>query len=478
MSWVNFLLVGLAAALLMPVGVLCAECLAALLPSRRLRNAAGQTHQHLRPSTGPRIAVLIPAHNEEAVIADTLSSIVPQLREGDRVVVVADNCDDDTAAIARRFEGVSVLERFDTLNRGKGFALDHGIRHLQADAPGVLVMADADCTVHSGAIDALIAQVAATGRPAQACYLMERPENPGPKDCVSALAFLVKNWVRPSGLYQFGLPCLLTGTGMAFPWQVIAKAKLASDNIVEDMQLGLDLALDGHAPLFCGGAHVTGHLPKQQKIAYGQRTRWEHGHLQTLLTQVPRMFKAGVRHRRVQAISLAMELSVPPLALLMMALIALTTASTAAGLVGASWLPAKLLAGGLFAIGACLLGAWAKFGRQSLPFTALLAAPVYVVWKVPMYFAFLFKRHTEWNRTARVAFEIPPGGTHAIRDLNLDIPVPAAKPAAAPAFSPFDPRVVTAAQCVQSIFRELAVGRGGMVVRPTADHVYWIARDP
>ena len=59
------------------------------------------------------------------------------------------------------------------------------------------------------------------------------------------------------------------------------------------MQLGLDLALDGNAPLFCDGAHVTGRLPTQQKIAYGQRARWEHGHLQTLLTQVPRMFKAA-----------------------------------------------------------------------------------------------------------------------------------------------------------------------------------------
>src|SRR5262249_47935877 len=154
---------------------------------------------------------------------------------GDEVVVVADNCDDGTADIARAF-GATVLERRDTVNRGKGFALDHGIRYLRANCPGVLVMMDADCTIRAGSIDAVVDQVVATGRPAQACYLMEQPREAGPRDLVSALAFLVKNGVRPRGLVRFNLPCLLTGTGMAFPWNVISDAKLASGNIVEDMQ--------------------------------------------------------------------------------------------------------------------------------------------------------------------------------------------------------------------------------------------------
>ena len=499
MLWVNYIFVAIAAVLLVPVGVFCAECLASLLPGRRSRKTTTASFQR------PSIAVLIPAHNEEEVLADTLSSLMPQVREGDRVVVVADNCDDGTAGIARSF-GAIVLERHDTHNRGKGFALDHGILSMKDSAPDVVVMMDADCTIHEGAIDSLVEQVAATGRPAQACYLMERPAHPSPKDCVSALAFLVKNLVRPRGLYQFGLPCLLTGTGMAFPWSTIARAKLASGNIVEDMQLGLDLALEGHAPLFCGAARVTGHLPRQQKIAYGQRTRWEHGHLQTMLTQAPRMFKAGVVHRRLQAMALALELSVPPLALLMMALIGAFSAASMAGLLGAGWLAAKLVGFGIAAVVTCLLSAWAKFGRKIVPMSGLIAAPVYMAWKVPMYFAFLFKPHTEWNRTARGdaltpapapaaaplpvlaslgGFELAPAGIHANTDFNLDIPLPDAQPLKLPAMAlkhselgRLGRHAVTAGQCVQHVFRKLEAGEGGTIVQPTYEHLMWCDRDP
>jgi exopolysaccharide biosynthesis WecB/TagA/CpsF family protein len=514
--WVNFLLVALAAVLLVPVGVLCAECLAALLPARQPRRRTARHHDLEHSRRAARLAVLIPAHNEEAVLGATLLTLAPQLRDGDRLIVVADNCDDHTAQIARSF-GATVLERTDSFNRGKGFALDHGIGYLKFDPPDVVIMVDADCTIHDGAIDALVNQVAATGRPAQACYLMERPEKPAAKDCVSALAFLVKNWVRPSGLSRLGLPCLLTGTGMAFPWPVIANATLASGNIVEDMQLGLDLALAGHAPLFCDGAHVTGHLPKIGKIAYGQRTRWEHGHLQTLLTQVPGMFKAALKHRRPQALALAMEVSVPPLCLLTMLLIGAIAVTTAAAFIGTTWLATELLAAGMASIALCLSAAWLKFGRRSLPLTALLATPIYMAWKVPMYLAFLFKRHTEWNRTARAAaaspiagplvpapaappvpalaaalatplapafsalraFELPPAGMQANHDFNLDLPHHAAAPTgpAALPILPGAPNVVTAAQCVHLIFRWLQAGRGGMVVRPTLDYLNWCARD-
>src|SRR5207237_10537908 len=107
--------------------------------------------------------------------------------------------------------------------------------------PGIVIMMDADCDVHDGAIEALASQVVAPGNPAQAVYLLERPSRPGPKDLVSALAFMVKNLVRPSGLGRLGLPCLLTGTGMAFPWTVITRAKLASANILEHIPLPLHL---------------------------------------------------------------------------------------------------------------------------------------------------------------------------------------------------------------------------------------------
>jgi len=82
-------------------------------------------------------------------------------------------------------------------------------------------------------------------------YNMELTPNPTPKDSISALAFLVKHLVRPSGLKQLGFPSLLTGTGMAFPWLIIRSVSLAISNIFEDMQMSLDWAIAGHPTVFC-----------------------------------------------------------------------------------------------------------------------------------------------------------------------------------------------------------------------------------
>jgi glycosyltransferase involved in cell wall biosynthesis len=73
------------------------------------------------------------------MIAGSLRSILPQLAEADRLLVVADNCSDDTAAIATA-EGAETIERSDLAHRGKGYALDFGIRHLELDAPDVVIV--------------------------------------------------------------------------------------------------------------------------------------------------------------------------------------------------------------------------------------------------------------------------------------------------------------------------------------------------
>ena len=99
-----------------------------------------------------------------------------------------------------------------------------------------------------GCLDALAAQVAQTNRPAQACYLMTPPAAPRAIDVISSLAVLVKNRVRPLAMAKLGLPCLITGSGSAFPWQAIALRSFAGGNIVEDMQFAVDLALADFSP--------------------------------------------------------------------------------------------------------------------------------------------------------------------------------------------------------------------------------------
>jgi cellulose synthase/poly-beta-1,6-N-acetylglucosamine synthase-like glycosyltransferase len=188
---------------------------------------------------------------------------------------------------------------------------------------------------------------------------------------------------------------------MAFPWSVIRSTPLASGNIVEDMQLGLDLAIAGYPPLFCSEARVTGILPQQQQAAKSQRTRWEHGHLQTLLKQVPLLLKESVRQKRFYLLALALELSVPPLSLLVMLWIAALGCALLAASLGVGWTPAILLAVEGMLILCSIVGAWAKFGRGELPLLTLLAVPFYLLWKIPLYLSFLVKPQTKWIRTER-----------------------------------------------------------------------------
>ena len=390
--FIDIVLLCISIGLLIPITVLFIECSVALLPSSL------ETNETEVPR--PRIAVLIPAHDEASVIGKTLETLLPQLTTQDRLVVIADNCSDDTAEIARKF-GATVIERQDLEHRGKGYALDYGLNFLETEPPDVVVLVDADCIVEQGAVEQIARVAAATGKPVQATYLMEQPAKPSPKDSVSALAFMVKNLVRPSGLATLGLPGLLTGTGMAFPWLVIRQAPLASGNIVEDMQLGLDLAIAGYPPVFCRDAKVTGILPQQEEAAKGQRTRWEHGHLQTLLTQVPRLLKASLEQKRFDLLALALDLSVPPLSLLVMIWAGVTGVALFAGIWGATWIPLILLAIAGILILVSIVGAWAKFGRAEISALTLLAVPFYVLWKIPLYLAFLVQRQTKWIRTDR-----------------------------------------------------------------------------
>jgi cellulose synthase/poly-beta-1,6-N-acetylglucosamine synthase-like glycosyltransferase len=389
-SVLTWLAVGL---LLVPVAVVVIEVAMACMPRRK---------REWRIGSRPDVAVLIPAYDESAVIERTLQSVGPQLRPGDRLIVVADNCSDDTAAIARKC-GAEVVERFDKVNRGKGFALDRGVRHLVERPPAILVLLDADVTLRPGTIETLARQARLTGRPAQGVYVLREPPSADGRDVVSHLAFVLRNQVRPAGLARLGGPCPLFGAGMAFPWQLIADAPLASGNIVEDMALGLDLSMRGKSPQFCAEAFIDGSLPKASAAADKQRRRWEHGHLRTIFTQVPRVLFNGITHFRRQTTMLAFDLFVPPLSLLVfLLLLGLVACIALAVFTPLTFLPAATVFFGTAFLLLALVVAWTRFNEHDRSIGVLLSAPGYMVRKLPMYFSFFARRgERDWKRTDR-----------------------------------------------------------------------------
>lgn len=355
---------------------------------------------HLSRGRRTTVGILIPAHNEAAVIADTLASILPQRVEGDRLLVVADNCSDETAVIARSL-GAQVVERTDLERRGKGYALDFGVRLMQDDPPEVVIVIDADCQVEPGTIDRLARTCAETSRPVQALYLMRSPEGAGLMTRIAEFAWVVRNRVRPLGNHRLGLPCQLMGTGMAIPWSVIGNAKLASGHIVEDMKFGIDLALAGYPPVFCPDAKVTSYFPGNKTAGGTQRMRWEHGHLSVILHEFPRLLASAFRERNVGLLGLAVDLMVPPLSLLALILVILFLLNLILFLVeGITWpLNLSLVTFGLFAI--AIVIAWHGWGRRVISFLTLLMIPFYILPKIPLYLRFLTKRQSTWVKTGR-----------------------------------------------------------------------------
>ncbi|NER28480.1 MAG: glycosyltransferase [Symploca sp. SIO1C4] len=392
---VNIALLIIALGLLLPIAVLFIECSAAFLPNRSQTLNTGISR--------PKTAVLIPAHNEEDVIGATLKTLLPQLTEQDQLLVIADNCSDKTATVAREL-GAMVVERHNLEFRGKGYALDYGMGFIKADPPEVVVLVDADCIVHPGTVERITRLATAKQRPVQSTYLMTQPDNPALKDLLSMLAVKFKNTVRPSGLNRMGLPSLLTGSGMAFPWSVISKISLAGSKTTDDMQLAVDLSIAGYPPIYCQQAQVTGRLMKDSS-ATSQRSRWEHGHIEMLLVEFPRTLAAAIRQRSFDLLALALELSVPPLSLLVMAWIAGTGVALLATALGAAWVPALiLLVEGLLMLISIVLG-WVKFCRDDLPVLTFLAVPFYLLWKIPLYIAFFVQPQYRWLRTERDAVD-------------------------------------------------------------------------
>lgn len=347
-----------------------------------------------------KVTVLIPAHNEEISIASTLESIIPALKKQDDLVVVADNCSDRTAKIAEKM-GATVIERYDSINRGKGYALDYGLKFIEAEPPDVVLMIDADCNIDKDAIEKLTECASQTNRPVQATYLMVRPKNSNSaRDFVSEFAAIVKNVVRPLGLKRLGIPSPLLGTGMAFPWSVIRSVDVASGNLLEDIKLGLDLNIAGHKSIYYPQAQVSAYFPSSLQAAKSQKTRWIHGHLGLIKAYVPMLFKQAFLQNRFDLLFSILDLCIPPLTLLVMIWSVLISCSLIVGLLQISWIPAILSLSAGFCLLTALTVAWAKFAN-SIPLSKLLTVPLYIFWKIPVYVKFIIAPQKVWVRTER-----------------------------------------------------------------------------
>lgn len=387
-------------------GLLLLVAVPGLLASLYLLLLALLTRLHRparRCATGrTSVAILVPAHDEEALLARCLRGL-GEARTGtpSRLVVIADNCGDRTAEIASA-EGAEVWVRTDPEHPGKGRALRWALDRLlsAAVAPDAVVVVDADSVVAPDLLQRLVGAFEAGHPVVQAEYLV-LSQGADVRRRLVAAAFLLFHRVRFSGRAVLGLSASLVGNGMLFGAQVLRDHPWDAFTGVEDLQLSINLRRAGVTIHYESSARVWGPVATG-RAAGAQRSRWEVGRLATMRREVPRLLGDAVRRRDPALLEVAAELAVPPLGLLLALNLSGLVASAALVLARLAT-PWALLpwAAAVTAIALhVVVGLWAA-GADRATFAALIRAPLFLLGKIRVYRRLGRFDASRWERTER-----------------------------------------------------------------------------
>lgn len=367
---------------------------------------AFQFKEKISHSSGGRVAkvvVLIPAHNEEKVIRRTLEGYCARLDSNVEIVVIADNCDDSTAAQAQEFP-VTVLERQDKSKAGKGYAMQFGLEYIRnkTEEPDVVIFVDADSHLLDDARLAQLGDISMTlGHPFQAGNMLLHDRGTDSIGRIKSFAWIVKNFVRPMGMRAMGFNCMLQGNGMVFPWHILRQRDVSSANIVEDNKLAIDLAKSGIEISFVPQVVFGSFFEITQDAVSTQSRRWEGGTLTLLFTELPSLLVESFRNRMMGLLGPAIELVVPPVSLLF-SLIALSLSyALLTGWMSEYWLLLQVMGGLILVFIVVIFVAWFGWAKSVVKLSDLFFCGYYAFRKIPFYLTLTLKRAAKWERAAR-----------------------------------------------------------------------------
>lgn len=384
----------------LPIGYLCLLSMSALLVTRTGTRKALSASPVLQRA---HFAVLIPAHNEIAVLGKLLESLAVLEYPHDHfdVFVVADNCTDTTADLARTTGFVQVFERFDQSKRGKGFALNWCMQKLHEDGLryDAYIVLDADSVVSPTFLEEMNRGLA---RGAQAVQAQNTVLNisDSPSTALRWLALTLMNHVRPLGRNGLGCSSTLTGNGMCLSQALVTRYPWHSFALAEDYQYYLNLVKHGQKVLYVPDAIVRSEMPTTFAHMRTQDIRWEAPDTsQSVWKSAWDLLKLGVSHRDVVRIEAIAELLTPSLS----ALIGWSLLMFLGSLL--LWSMPNLLMS-LLLIGGLSFYLGTPFSLLHPPRAvtrALWHAPGFMLWK--LWVVLVVKRSkkqtTEWIRTSR-----------------------------------------------------------------------------
>jgi len=348
-----------------------------------------------------RFRFVVPAHNESAGIASTVASLlsVDYPKELFEVVVVADNCSDDTADRARA-AGASVLERKHDQLRGKGYALHYAFEQTPAEVDALVVI-DADTLVSPNILRAFAARRERGANAVQADYAVRNPHASW-RTRLIAVAFGSFHIVRSRAREALALSCGLRGNGMCFSRELLQEVPHDAFSVVEDVEYGIRLGEAGHRVHYADEAHVYGEMVSTAKAAASQRRRWEEGRRDLVRRHAKRLLRAGIEKRDRVLFDLGLDLIIPPLSrLAMMATGGLLASAAAWLLVEVPGLGLVAFGFSLASLGTYVFRGWMVSNTGARGLFDLAFAPVYVLWKAGLRVSKPERATSSWVRTKR-----------------------------------------------------------------------------
>jgi 1,2-diacylglycerol 3-beta-glucosyltransferase len=349
-----------------------------------------------------RFDVVVPAHDEEPGIARTIRSLqtVEYPSALRRILVVADNCTDRTATVARA-AGALVMERR-SARRGKGYALEFAFERCLSDRfADAIVVVDADSVVSPNLLAAFSARLESGAAAVQAHYGVRNPAASW-RTRLMAIAFSLFHKVRSLGRERLRVSAGLRGNGMCFSASLLREIPHRAYSLVEDVEYGIQLALAGHRVHFAGEVAVLSDMVITERAARSQRQRWEGGRFAMLRKYGAVLFWTGLRRNDPCLLDMAMDLFVPPLAMLAAtAGFGLVFAGLSSAQAGRATIALYLWALSSLFLVAYIVRGWQVSGTGVRGLADLLCAPVYVLWKATVLLGTSLHGRGDWVRTPR-----------------------------------------------------------------------------
>lgn len=260
-----------------------------------------------------KFALIISAHNEEAVIANMVKSLrqLDYPAEAYDIFVIADNCTDNTAQAARE-AGAQVCVRDVPSLRGKGHALEWMFEKLydmdkQYDYISVF---DADNLVDKNYLRAMNERANQGFKVVQGFLDSKNPYDSWITAAYS-FCFWSINRIFQLSRYKAGLCCELSGTGFIISLDVLKKLGWGATCLTEDMEFTMKLALNDEKVAFAYDAKVYDEKPLTLRQSWRQRVRWMQGHCDVASRYFFKLIKKGIRERKLSCVDCAVYLVQP-----------------------------------------------------------------------------------------------------------------------------------------------------------------------